>query len=314
MGLLILDADTAVKGAYEGIELCMQTIIPSLFPFIFLSSIINHLWTGQELHGLSFLGKLCSIPKGCESVLFLGLIGGYPVGAKMIADTYQQGHIHKSAAVRLLGFCSNAGPAFIFGILSSQFTSKMTLFLIWAIHGISAILVGMILPKQKSSQAFLSSKTEGSVSIFLQNSLKTMASICGWVVLFRMIIRFLQKWFLWKLSVELQVLLTGIMELSNGCVSLYTIPKESVRFIITILLLSSGGICVLLQTLSVVKTLGLGWYLPGKTLQMCISFILALLLHPLFFSDTLPIFHIGVGCIGSFCIILWICIFIRKKL
>ena len=33
---LILDSRTALAGAVQGVELCLKTLIPFLFPFLFL--------------------------------------------------------------------------------------------------------------------------------------------------------------------------------------------------------------------------------------------------------------------------------------
>ena len=40
MFILIIDAQTALKGAKEGVTLCLYTIIPSLFPFLFFTRFI----------------------------------------------------------------------------------------------------------------------------------------------------------------------------------------------------------------------------------------------------------------------------------
>ena len=38
---LILDGRTAIDGARQGIELCLRTVIPSLFPFFVLSILLT---------------------------------------------------------------------------------------------------------------------------------------------------------------------------------------------------------------------------------------------------------------------------------
>ena len=39
--LLIVDSHTAAAGVREGLELCIRTLIPSLFPFMFLAMLLN---------------------------------------------------------------------------------------------------------------------------------------------------------------------------------------------------------------------------------------------------------------------------------
>ena len=75
------------------------------------------------------------------------------------------------------------------------------------------------------------------------------------------------------------------MELSNGCCMLSEIPCEGIRFIIASFLLSQGGICVAMQTRSIVVTLGTGMYFPGKALQSCFAVAAAIPLQQLLFTD-----------------------------
>ena len=102
-------------------------------------------------------------------------------------------------------------------------------------------------------------------------AITAMISVCGWVILFRVIIAFGERWFLWLLPENFRVALQGILELANGCNSLLTVQSEGVRFLLCAAFLSFGGICVGLQTASVVGELGTGLYFPGKALQCVIS-------------------------------------------
>ena len=118
MSIIIIDNRSATSSISEGIALCMQTVIPSLFPFLILSKIINNCFIGESIFIMKPICRICKIPTGTESILLIGLMSGYPVGAKLVAQAYAAGNITKTDAMRLLGFCSNAGPAFFFGLLS----------------------------------------------------------------------------------------------------------------------------------------------------------------------------------------------------
>ena len=56
MLLLILDSKTAVTGAWDGIELCLRTVIPSLFPFFIISAALTSSLAGMKLPLLRPLG------------------------------------------------------------------------------------------------------------------------------------------------------------------------------------------------------------------------------------------------------------------
>ena len=102
-----------------------------------------------------------------------------------------------------------------------------------------------------------------------------MLKICGWVILFRVLIGFLARWFLWGVSPVLQTLLSGFLELTNGCCRLDKIIDGRIRFCVCNVLLAFGGICILYQTHSVCPGLRLRFYCQGKLLQAATAGIVA---------------------------------------
>ena len=78
--LLILDSKAALAGAKEGVSLCIFTVLPSLFPFFFFCNLINSRLLGYRMRPLRPICRLCGIPEGAESILVIGLLGGYPIG------------------------------------------------------------------------------------------------------------------------------------------------------------------------------------------------------------------------------------------
>ena len=275
MVLLILDTKIALTAALQGIDLCLKAVIPSLFPFYFLSAIINDRLLGTNIKIARPLACLCKMPEGSASILLLGLLGGYPVGASCICEAYRNGTLKWSQATRMLAFCNNAGPAFLFGMLSAVIVDRTALWVLWFIHILSALLVGMFMPDTDRAAVTVTHIPTLTPSQAMHNSVRNMGSVCGWIVLFRIILGFCQRWFLWLLPDSARILLTGILELSNGCLSLGELPCVSQRFLYAALFLSFGGVCVSMQTASVIGKLPLKAYISGKLLQTVISFVLA---------------------------------------
>lgn len=286
MLVIILDTRTAVSSAADGIQLCLRTVIPSLFPFFVLSGVINSCLLGRKFVFLRPIGRLCKIPEGAESLLVLGLMAGYPVGAQLIAQSCETGNLSKADARRMLGFCSNAGPAFIFGILSHLFSDPKAVWFLWGIHILSALVTGCILPGKSTKNSHIVPGTPLSFISSLHNATRVMASVCGLIIVFRVILGYCNRWFLWLAPVEMQVAISGVVELANGCVLLQYLPQEGMRFLIAGTLLGFGGLCVLMQTLAVTKKIGTGWYFPGKVIQAVISFLLCSLVQPIIFDRT----------------------------
>lgn len=294
MLMLILDAKNALLGARAGVELCYRTVIPSLFPFIVISIILGSNLTGIQMSILRPIGKLCGMPVGSESLLLLGLLGGYPVGAQGVHNAYANKSVSKQDAQRLLGFCSNAGPAFIFGMMGGLFQRSVAPWALWGIHILSAVIVGCILPKKSKTKCTLPSKPPASLTQALEQGLKTICVICGWIILFRILIAFVQRWILWIFPETMQILLIAVLELANGCCEMHTIANQGIRFIACSGILAFGGICVLMQTRSVSKDLGWGMYFPGKILQTVISILLASIVQ-LFLFPAVERYFISTG-------------------
>ena len=81
--ILVLDGDVVAAGALSGVQLCLQTVIPSLFCFMVLTGFLIN----SGLYRLISLplgpltkGLFC-LPPSMGSVVLLSLIGGYPMGA-----------------------------------------------------------------------------------------------------------------------------------------------------------------------------------------------------------------------------------------
>lgn len=289
--VLILDAKTALQGASEGIHLCLYTIIPSLLPFFVLTMLLTGALIGSRIPFLKPLCIICRIPDGTESLLLTGMLGGYPTGAQLVKESWLDGNLDTNTAATMLVICNLAGPAFIFGIIAKQFSSAATVWILWIIHILSALLCARILPGTKMQSAMNARSHNTSLTDAVQRSIRVTALVCSWIILFRVILSFLRRWFLWLLPDALQVLVYGLLELANGCCELYRISSKGLRFVAAAGMLSFGGLCVTMQTSSVCQGLPFRRYIPGKLIQMSISIILALFAQKLLFvsSEQLPI-------------------------
>lgn len=271
MVILILDSRMAIAGAREGLSLCLQTVIPSLFPFMVLSNILLGAFSGTELPLLGSLVRQCGVPPGMESLLIPAFLGGYPVGAQAVSQAWQDGRVTTKDARRMLSFCNNVGPSFLFGMVGTMFTKGYLVCLLWGIQIFSALLWAVLTGEKEPEQVEPLPGNAISIPVALTNSLRAMGGICGWVILFRVLIAFLQRWFLWLLPEPVQILLVGLLELSNGCSLLGEIRNENLRFLICSGMLTFGGCCVILQTASIAGNLGIGSYVKGKLVQLAFS-------------------------------------------
>lgn len=283
--ILILDSKTVLSGAKVGIALCIQSVAPSLLPFIFLSPMINASLANCRLPFVKQIATAVGIPDGAESALIIGFLGGYPIGAQNIINLYQSNTISLIQANRMLGFCNNAGPAFIFGILGIIIPSKTALLALWGVHIVSALLVGLLLPNKERKHSYANKMEILDKGFDMETTVKIISIICSWVIIFRIVIALFDKWFLWLLPSNLAVAISGVLELTNGCFALNAISKTGTVFVYASMFLAFGGICVAMQTYSVTKQIGFGMYITGKLLQTALSVALSVIIQYIVFSN-----------------------------
>ena len=286
MLILILDTKTMVIGATEGITLCLRTVIPSLFPFILLSSILTSSIMGFRLPFSNFWGKILRIPKNCESIFAIGMIGGYPAGAQAVVQAVERDLLSPAEGQRMLLFCNNAGPSFIFGMGLTLFRDPVVCWYVWAIQILSACIIGILTPGSRSDTM---PKNNNAIHTYatLAKAIKVMALICGWVIIFRIGLTYATKYLLAGFPSEWQALISGSLELTNGCMLLQKIHDRTICFIMVSVLLAFGGLCVTMQTNSVTNSAGMkiSGYLIAKVCQAIIAGSLASIL-------AVPIYHI----------------------
>ena len=272
MVILILDGKTAVAGAQAGIALCLKTVIPALFPFFVLSSLLLRDSGLPSKQNSGFPG----IPAGMNVILIPAFLGGYPVGAQVVSQEYRNGALSKKDAERLLAFCSNAGPAFLFGMVGQMFPEPWMAWALWAIHIAGALFAARWISNLRSHIRFEAHDSKKTSQDLLTCAVKTMGIVCGWIVLFRVVIAFLDRWVLWLFPSEARVAVIGLLELSNGCFELAGISSVPIRFVLCSGMLAAGGLCVTMQTVSVTNGLSLRQYFLGKLVQVLISLIFSI--------------------------------------
>lgn len=278
IAILILDTQHTLANAQEAVELCIRVVIPSLFPFFLLCTILTSSLNGARLPFMKPLGRVLGIPEGAEPLFLVGILGGYPVGARCVSQTYEAGQLSREQAQRMMVFCNQCGPAFIFGMLGSILEPK-SCWILWGITMLSAVLTALLMPGAKAKKSCRTASSRLSLSRAMAESVNAMARVCGWVIVFRLILGFLERWFLWLLPDLAATVIACLLEISNGCILLGQFSDPAFRFILAAGMISFGGLCVSIQTLSVISDrLDRNLYFPGKVLQCAFSLVFASLI------------------------------------
>ena len=124
--LIIINPTVCKEGVINGILISGRIIIPSLFPFTMCVLFIMKTGILRHLSPLSPLTK-CILGISAEkfSIFVLSLIGGFPVGARLINESCNRKEITETEGGIMLNYSINAGPAFIIGAVGNGiFASK----------------------------------------------------------------------------------------------------------------------------------------------------------------------------------------------
>lgn len=224
--LLLVCSDAVQQGVSSGLQACVTVLIPSLFPFMVLSGILSASRATNDFQRLlaPVMHRVFHLPACAACTVLMGLIGGYPVGAKMTASLLDQGQIDGKTAGRLLCFCTNAGPSFLIsavgvGLLGNIEAGVLLLCCQW----LSALLIGFFLglchrkePLEESGRKKAGLPFPAALVQGVQSGIDGMLSVSGYVLLFSAIIELLfsfrgeqNQWIL---------LIAGLLEVTTGCI------------------------------------------------------------------------------------------------
>ncbi len=275
---LCVQSKTALVAAKEALSLCAERVIPGLFPFFVLSSLWVKIgftqWVGKWISPIS--RKLFCISGGGAVAFVMGLLCGYPTGAKVVAELYEAKQIEKREAEELLPFCNNSGPLFVIGVVGGMLPQRNAGLCLYGVHVMSALAVGMFFScfsqeKTKEKAIFCHAVSGGNAfSESVTDSVKTILEVCGYIVIFSVIRRLFLP--------EGNLFFAGVSEVTAGTY-LISVSKlsETGKMIVLSATIGFGGLCVLLQVWGIVSRTGIRirYYVFGKILQALIAAAIA---------------------------------------
>jgi sporulation integral membrane protein YlbJ len=305
--LLLIYPEESSAGAHAGLIICFELIIPSLFPFFVLSSLLVSLGFATLIGKClkRWMWPLFRLSGSCAAAFILGAIGGYPVGARTTAQLYENHQCTKKDALHLSAFCNNCGPAFLFSVTGvGVFSSKAAGFLLLGTHLAASCLIGFLFrffpfAKEDREDTLTESfhQTPPFSSVFsdcIRDSFSSTLNVCAFVVLFSVLLRLatcsgLLSWAAEHLSELLPAvfspalchsLIAGIFEVSTGIYTLSDICTSKAALPLAAFILGWGGFSVHCQSLPFLTRCvdSLFPYFLGKFMQGLFAAILTAIL------------------------------------
>ncbi len=301
ISILIIPQSSA-SGVKTGLNSCVNILVPSLFPFMVLSSFIVKCGISE------YMGKLIApitktifkLPGYTGIIILLGLIGGYPTGAIGINELYNQKKISSKQAEQMLLFTVGAGPAFVINAIGNQLYKNQYIgVLIFASQVISSIILGILIGRcfnnNSKEKEILNITKNSSLSCALVESClassKAMFNMCAFVILFSALLNiFKETSFISALSNYFCALNVSpsisnsifpiICEVTNGCISC---ANNHAPIELTAFTLGFAGLCVHFQIFSITEAINFSKskfiicrFLHGALSSIVVHFLLIL--------------------------------------
>ncbi len=325
---LVIFSKSNLIAAKDGLMLWANNVVPSLLPFFIATELLGYTNAVTKLGKLlnPIMRPIFNIPGIGSYALLMGIISGYPTGAKIVVNLLNEGRCTKEEAERMLAFTNNSGPLFILGTVGITLFGNSTIgFLLLITHILACLSVGIIFRFWKyKNNSYIHSSSYNNTNIkeevnfsnlgdilskSIMSSIKTIVMIGGFVVLFSVILSILKNSNIISILGKIlypflkcfgindfqfaNSIVCGILELTNGVMKLSSIPcKEiSINIILTAFLLGFGGISILLQVYSIIakSDISIKSYFIGKLLHGILAAFYTFL-----FITYLPIFNLNL--------------------
>ncbi len=263
----------SAAGVKLGLRSCTNTLVPALFPFMVLSSLVVKIGMSEKI------GKILSpavkilfgLPACTAATILLSLVGGYPAGAIGVNELYRQGKISCSQAEQMLLFAVCSGPAFILSAVCSGFANNTGIGpIMLASHIISALILGIVTGFLYSPSKTLADTADTHHQGFFYSMVGACLdaahatfNMCSFVILFSALLSILNQSHIFSSIFKIldffgvppaiiNIMLPTAFEVTNGCSAILKnrAPTELLAFA-----LSWAGVCVHFQIFSIAESI-----------------------------------------------------------
>ncbi len=239
------------EGVLIGLKNCASVIIPSLFPFMVVSSFMGFAELPLLVKRLAdpVTNLLFGQPSESIAAVIPGFFGGYPSGAKAACALAEGGKISGKNAERLMLFCVNGGAGFCVNAVGiSMLGNKNAGRIIFVSMCLAAVVTGM-LTRRKDETVCVSKTCENRTfsEIFVESvasASKGIITVCAYTALFSGVISVLSRLGFDEKTVAF---MACMLEVTSGCVEIAgKVPVSAVAAVCAF-----GGLCVHMQIFAV---------------------------------------------------------------
>ncbi|WFA09797.1 sporulation integral membrane protein YlbJ [Tissierella sp. Yu-01] len=319
---VVKNPSQSIKSAREGLNLWFNLLLPSLFPFIFITDLLVSFgfvdFISRYLE--SFMRPIFNVPGIGIFPFSMSIMSGYPVGARLTAKLRELNLISKTVGNRLISFSSTSGPLFILGtVLIGMVGAPKLSGLMIIPHYMGALSLGLIFRfyKRKNStenEAVKETKVRSDLFIVeiknksigsliaksVKDSMESIIIVGGFVIIYSVIIDILllSPIFISFIDVIAHVTsinseiimgtIAGIIEITKGCEIISKLDIEIISKVILLnFIIGWGGFSIHSQALSFISSTDISSkiYLLSKASHGLLSAIYTYIIYKIAYKD-----------------------------
>ncbi len=286
-----------VKKAISTWALC---VLPSSFPFMFLTSFLTGLSLIERLsQKFSLISKkLLNLPGISLYAISISLLSGYPVGAKTALNLYEGKLLSKNDCFKLCALCSFCSPTFILGSVGSNMLCDLKSGIIILLSHYAACFLSVPflrrIPSSKTHAPLLTKRNEDNLLYeSMYSSVISILCVGGFIIVFHTLSAVLYDMNILKPLIRAvdviplfeglgEGFILGIIEMTGGCNALSLHPS-AVSLSLICFLVTFGGASAIFQQLAYLKRAEIngGAFILIKLLQAVAAFFICLLFSTL---------------------------------
>lgn len=247
--LILIFPEVAAHSVSDSINVCIGTIIPSMFAFMTISSYL----ISEELHGIIFkplyfiFRRIIRLDPETFGIFCLSLIGGYPVGIKLLKEQVEKDNSCQAETEIAAGFCYCISPTFAVTMIGlGIYSSAEAGLLIYISNALACVVMAAVFGEKKISEKKDAPRSSLGIIGAVRSSALSLFTVCTVIVAFNVILSTLTELFK-KIGLQLPEYILGFAEISN----LLKLPPKLEFLPLISGICSFGGMCVLMQCIAI---------------------------------------------------------------
>lgn len=284
----------SLEYASTGLTLWFTKMVPTLLPFMILSGIMIRMNLTERFVGLlhPLLHRIYGTSRNGSYTIIMGFLCGFPMGARIVGELYEQHKLSREESALLLSFCNNIGPIYFLSYVVPTLgidRPGRPFLLMYGIPLLYGLLLMRIRPMMTRTVSSCENHPEvrslraehpGSCSLLaaidasVLSGLIGIARLGGYMVFFNLLNIVFQPF--QHVNTNILNIYRCLLEITSGI----DCSGRSINFAILILL-PFGGFSCIAQTYSMIRQtdLSLRPYVYHKTVQTAVTAACYLLLY-----------------------------------